>query len=94
MIQEPELLFGTKDFEVDSRPVVVPATGGRIMCHRPRLDSWKLKGTAEIDDEMFSADLVRALFDDAGRKIGIGDFRPQRRGPFGRFNVTLWKPRA
>ena len=27
-----------KDFEVDSRPVVIPATKGRIMAHRPRWD--------------------------------------------------------
>lgn len=29
------------DFEVDSRPVTIPATKGRIMRHRPRLDAWQ-----------------------------------------------------
>ena len=82
--------LGTKDFEVDSRSVVIPATGGRIMAHRPRLDEWILGFTLEVDDSMFSPDFVRLLVDDAGRKIGLGDFRPDRKGPFGKFTVTEW----
>src|SRR5690348_3894027 len=39
----PERLdLGVKEYAVDSRPVVVPATKGRVMRHRPRLDKWKL----------------------------------------------------
>jgi hypothetical protein len=77
-------------WEVDSRSVVVPSTGGRIMCHRPRLDTWKLSFTLEVDTAMFALPLVRQLVDDAGRRIGLGDFRPSRKGPFGRFVVVAW----
>jgi len=80
----------TKDFEVDSRSVVIPATGGRIMAHRPRLDKWGLSFTLEVDDSMFAPELVRQIVDDAGRKVGLGDFRPDRKGPFGKFVVTGW----
>lgn len=83
--------LGTKDFEVDSRSVVIPATGGRIMAHRPRLDEWSLSFTLEVDEDMFSAEFARLVIDDAGRKIGLGDFRPDRKGPFGKFVVTGWK---
>jgi hypothetical protein len=51
-----------KAWEVDSRSVVIPSTGG-----------------------------IRALFDDAGKKIGLGDYRPARKGPFGRFVVDQWR---
>jgi len=78
-------------WEVDSRSVVIPATGGRVMCHRPRFDRWSLTFTLEVDPKMFDETLVRKLVDDAGAKIGLGDFRPARKGPFGRFKVTLWK---
>lgn len=78
-------------WEVDSRSVVIPSTGGRIMCHRPRVDKWKISFTLEIDDTVFSPSLVRAIVDDAGKKIGLGDFRPARKGPFGRFVVSEWK---
>lgn len=83
--------LGTKDFEVDSRSVVIPATGGRVMEHRPRLDEWQISFTLDVDEEMFSERTVRLLLTDAGRKIGLGDYRPQRKGPFGRFTVTGWE---
>lgn len=79
------------DWEIDSRSVVIPSTGGRIMCHRPRVDSWFCTFTVEIDTTMFSPNLVRAVIDDAGKKIGLGDYRPARKGPFGRFVVTNWE---
>lgn len=77
-------------WEVDSRSVVIPATGGRVMAHRPRFDTWRIKFTLKVDDTMFDEAIVRRLVDDAGTKIGIGDFRPSRKGPFGRFVVVNW----
>jgi len=77
-------------WEVDSRAVVVPATGGRIVRHRPRFDQWSFTATLDIDEEVFSEKLIRELVDIAGKRVGIGDFRPSRRGPFGRFKVTKW----
>ncbi len=83
--------LNTKEFEVDSRSVVIPATGGRIMCHRPRLDSWGCGFTLEVDDDMFDSDFVRELVDGAGKQVGLGDFRPIKKGPFGKFVVTSWR---
>ena len=82
--------LGTKDWEVDSRSVVIPSTGGRVMCHRPRVDRWSCKFTLDVDTAMFAPSLVRAVIDDAGKKIGLGDYRPARKGPFGRFVVKQW----
>src|SRR5690606_17610249 len=90
-VEEVICPFNTKDFEVDSRSVVIPSTGGRVMQHRPRLDDWELSFTLDIDEEMFSEKTVRLLVSDAGRKIGLGDYRPQRKGPFGRFSLTGWE---
>lgn len=60
------------------------------MCHRPRVDSWSLTFTLDVDTSVFDPKLVRALIDDAGKKIGLGDYRPARKGPFGRFVVKRW----
>lgn len=79
------------DWEVDSRSVVIPSTGGRIMCHRPRVDDWRCTFAVEIDTDMFAPNLIRAVIDDAGKKIGLGDYRPARKGPFGRFVVSRWE---
>lgn len=77
-------------WEVDSRRVVNPATGGAMMAYRARFDSWRLSFSLDVDDQMFGESIVRALVDDAGQKIGLGDFRPSRKGPFGRFKVIAW----
>ena len=79
------------NWEVDSRSVVNPATGGRMMCHRPRFDSWSVNFTLLVDDKMFDHSIVRLLVDDLGSKIGLGDFRPARKGPFGRCLVSHWE---
>lgn len=92
MIEGETVYFSEpKEWEVDSRGVVVPSTGGRIVCHRPRLDTWKLEFTLNLDLKMFTPKFIRALVDDAGSKVGLGDFRPSRKGIFGRFVVTNWR---
>ena len=78
------------EWEVDSRSVVIPSTGGRIMAHRPRVDAWNATFTLDLDTTMFTPNLVRSVVDDAGKKIGLGDYRPARKGPFGRFVVSRW----
>lgn len=79
------------DFEVDSRPVVIPATKGRIMRHRPRFNPpWGAEVTLEIDELMIDPDMVHQLFVEGGRRLGIGDYRPGSGAPFGRFNVVRW----
>lgn len=79
------------DFEVDSRPVVIPATKGRIMRHRPRWDEWSAQFSLDIDPEVLPVDLIHQLLEEGGRRVGIGDFRPEKRGPFGRFEVVKWE---
>lgn len=87
----PEYLFlGTKKYAIDSRPVVVPATKGRVIRHRPRIDEWKVSFLLEYDDTLLKATEVRQIVDDTGLRVGLLDFRPERKGPFGRFNVTQW----
>lgn len=90
LVIEPMASLGTRDFEVDSRRIVNPATGGARLRHRARLDKWSASFTLEVDETVFAEDLVRSLVDDAGKKVGLCDFRPAKRGPFGRFVVTRW----
>jgi hypothetical protein len=80
-----------KDFEVDSRPVTIPATKGRVMRHRPRFEQWGAQFELAVDDNLLSPEMAHQLLSEAGQSIGIGDFRPEKRGPFGRFMVTKWE---
>jgi hypothetical protein len=72
-----------KDFEVDSRPVTIPATKGRIMRHRPRFDQWSARFNIRINEQLLPVDFIQQLLTEGGQQIGIGDFRPEKGGPFG-----------
>jgi hypothetical protein len=76
------------DFEVDSRPVTIPSTKGRIMRHRARWDCWSATFDLDIDDELLDPKIVHELLVEGGKRVGIGDYRPEKGGPFGRFQVT------
>lgn len=77
-------------FEVDSRPVVIPSTKGRIMRHRPRLNSWAAEINLDVDQTMIEPEVVHQLLEESGKRLGLGDYRPERGGPFGRFSVIRW----
>jgi len=34
---------------------------------------------------------LRAICEDAGRRVGVGDFRIEKSGPFGKFVVESWQ---
>lgn len=84
-------IISSEGWCVDTRAVRIPATGGRILRHRPIFNDWKLQFVAELDTSIVSARLLRMIVDDAGRRIGIGDFRPSCKGPYGKFLVTRWE---
>ena len=77
-------------WDVDTRPVRIPSTGGRILRHRPCFNDWKLAFTLTVDPDIISLKLVREIVDAAGQRIGLGDFRPDTKGPYGKFVVTHW----
>ena len=77
-------------WRVDTRAVRNPATKGRFNRHRPLFDDWKLQFEMVLDTKILGPKLMRAIVDDAGSWVGLGDFRPDRKGPFGKFVVTGW----
>lgn len=91
-IEGVEIPIKHKDpWTVDTRAVRIPSTGGRVLCHRPCFNDWKLKFVAVLDESIISRSLLRDIVDAAGKRIGLGDFRPDCKGPFGKFVVTSWK---
>jgi len=67
---------------VDYRPVVVQ--GQRIMRARPRFDRWMLRfKVVNKDPTVILRDAFKKILEDAGKWIGLGDYRPE----FGLFEV-------
>jgi hypothetical protein len=85
-------LIHQEPWTVDTRAVRIPSTGGRILCHRPCFHDWQLDFELTLDTDMIPVKLFREIVDAAGKRIGLGDFRPSCKGPFGKFAVILWQP--
>ena len=85
---EPEAIphLVTK-FEIHKALVVMPATKGRVVRFRPKFNDWKLRFSIISEDEIPGAVIKEAL-EIAGKFSGIGDWRPQKKGKFGKFQVT------
>ena len=72
---------------VDMRSVVVQRA--RLMRCRPRFLDWSATVDITFDGAVIDrADLVR-IADTAGELVGIGDYRPENGGDFGRFSVEV-----
>jgi hypothetical protein len=56
--------------------------------YRPEFSPWGAILTVTVNTSAISAEQVVSLFDLAGFAVGIGDWRPQRNGPYGRFHVA------
>ena len=79
-----EKLVQTTQFTV---PAVV--NGKRIPRTRARFDCpWSVVGVADVDEELVDKAKLTAWLARGGRRIGLGDWRPEKQGGvFGRFDV-------
>lgn len=75
-------------YEVDTQPVVIQKKD-RVMRSRPRFDDWGGIVKFDIDTDMLAVDLVTENLNEAGLISGVGDFRVQKKGPYGRFKAVL-----
>ena len=67
-------------------PVVVNRK--RVLRSRARFDCpWSVVGVADVDPEQVDRDQLTAWLATGGRRVGLGDWRPQTSGHYGRFNV-------
>ena len=90
-IDNEYLGLGTTEYAIDSRPVVNPSTKGRIIKHRPMIVDWKISFDLSYNEILLTENQVRKVVDDAGMLVGLLDFRPACKGPFGRFKVSRWE---
>lgn len=65
-------------------------SGVAVCIVRPKFMSWGLDFTLVIDENEVSPDTVMQLVRAAGN-VGLGDFRPSCKGPFGRFTIEKWE---
>lgn len=58
---------------------------------RPKFPNWEFAVTVKLDEKKVGEDTLKALFASAGSTQGLGSFRPNKKGMFGRFTVAEMK---
>ena len=81
-------LFDSGNF-IDTRSVVVMSK--RLMRNRPVFQNWSLVFEMSYDEKQLEERDLMTAFKEAGKLIGIGDFRPEKGGLFGRYSVKKEK---
>lgn len=90
VIVEPDTIpMLNQNWETDARAVVIQRA--RIIRYRPKFKEWGLKFNIISLEENINDDVIRQGLEIGGNYSGIGDFRPQKKGSFGRFMVVSFK---
>lgn len=84
---DPETGEQLREYEIDVRGARPPGQG-MVRRARPLVREWQAEIEFEYDEELVSPDLVRDLLSAAGMRVGVGNFRPEKSGRFGRFEVV------
>lgn len=78
------------EWEADVMQGRNPNGGEAVALCRPRFDAWSMTFLIEIYEDEIGENTIRELMDKAGRRCGLADYRPQRKGIFGQFLVERW----
>lgn len=89
-VEEFEIVHKIQKYEIHKSLVVIPSTKGRVMRYRPMFKEWKLEFHITFEDEI-PAEVVKEALEIAGKYVGIGDWRPEKKGKFGKFQVTKFE---
>jgi hypothetical protein len=95
LIMEP-LKLGIPGNSVPGEWLFVPSDGKRGGGQRvdkcfPIIQDWKGEVTVHILDETITKEVLQQHFEEAGKFIGVGRFRPRNNGFYGRFQVESLK---
>lgn len=95
MPQIDPILFGTHPGDIEGEELFVPAqpgkgkqgTGTRVKKIFPLLRKWGGKITFEIFDERITERLFKKVLENSGMFIGVGRWRPENGGLYGRYKI-------
>ena len=60
---------------------------GRVLRTRARFDNWAATFRIDVDPELVDREQLLVWLDIGGRRLGVGNWRPEKSGVFGRFEV-------
>lgn len=66
--------------------------GSADLRYRPEFAKWSFNVELEVDGDLLTAEDILTLVDRAGFGVGIGEWRPEKNGEYGRFEVNRSLP--
>jgi len=86
---DPETGEPLREYAIDMRRAVVQKQG--IVRARPKLEKWGAEIGLIVETDIVPeniSDILKSVLDEAGRTVGVGDYRLERGGWFGTFRVV------
>lgn len=77
--------------EIDSRSAVNQNVKARVMVHRPKWNEWQCEFELHIDEPNMTIETIKEIIRIGGNHVGVGSYRPEHAGEFGRFDATVEK---
>jgi hypothetical protein len=77
--------------EVFRISAVNPMTKGRMMTERPKFIKWSAEFEIFLNDPAVPLSVINEVLEHAGKYVGVGDWRPEKKGMFGKFMITSFK---
>lgn len=91
MINPELLIVNEQEWQPYSISAVNPMSKGRMIVTRPRMENWSLSFNLSFNEDDIPLEVMKNIIDYAGQYSGIGDWRPSKKGQFGKFIVTSFK---
>lgn len=89
---EPEAIaINPAKWEPFTIAAVNPMTAGRMMVTRPRFNKWGAEFQIICEDDDVAVDTIEQIMAQGGKFTGIGDWRPAKKGKFGKFRIVEFK---
>ena len=64
------------------------------LAFRAQFTTWAIKMTGKFNSSVLTMEALEYLLLEAGTQVGIGEWRPEKKGPFGTFHVATAKEAA
>lgn len=92
-----DLTTNCTEKDVTRRDVYASAMGGkgknegRVWKYFPTLENWTASTSIMVYDDIVTPEVLTKMIEEAGRYIGIGTWRPENGGEYGRFKIAKFE---
>ena len=87
----PEKIKFRKFDEVDTRSAVNRNVKARVIVHRPKWIDWTCSFNLMVDNDSLTIETIKSIIEYSGKYIGVGSYRPEHTGEYGRFEAEIIK---